>query len=277
MLKIQTDTTNMRATLKALKASAAIGTEMGVVAMACGVLRKAGTRSAMTMHMGTNRYARGWIKAHNSLLVGRPQLAEVGMHAIPLPKLRRSQLVKVAFESLERRAARISDEIDQLRAFRVQLRNQGRDVSKLRLNKEINRLEGLLITADSRLEDFYKYGKFDGVLVMFGKSTERRFAASNIERIFPREFGATARVLTVQGRTTVQFEHLEPHANIVESRRKMLATAMSDMRKEAGGFVGMGSKTAADAFFAQIKKGLAPGTRVVRSSGGAIVAKIGGR
>jgi hypothetical protein len=289
MIAIRTDTSNIRSTLKALQASAAPGTEDFVISVSAAALRKTGLRSRFRFTHGTNRFARGWLRAHNALLIGHGHLAQYGLASIALPPLTRSALVDDAYQMLRTRAERSDKRLRELRGLRAEIasstayadtpRGQAAKRATLaKLDKEINRIGTFQVRADNEIQKFEGALRTRGALVMFGKSTKRDFGLSNIERIFPSEFGATARTIRAGNRVTVEINHNEPHATIVERRSRVWATALSDVRTETAGFVSTSAGgNASAAFYGRISKGLSPGTRVVRSSGGAIVAKVGGR
>lgn len=279
MIRIRTDTRNIRATMMALKRNAPVATSDGVIVMATAVLRRVGTRSTLRMTRGTNRYARGWLRAHNALTVGHSHLAPLGVTPIPLPRLRRSAMVDKAFASLTDRARRAHERLRDLEKTRAAMTRGVHSAAGLRrpglskINREIQRMQEFLTRADNEIQKFQGAITRLGALVMFGRKTKGRFRLSNIERIFPDEFGATARLVRTGTRATVHFEHHEPHARIVERRTRMLGTALADVRHETGSLSGAVSGRAAEAFLRTIGKGLAPGTRIVRSTGGSLVAK----
>lgn len=282
MIRIRTNTANIRASIKALKASAPVATEDGVVVMAAAALRRAGMRGTTRFTKGTHRFARGFLMAHNAITVGRSHLAPLGVTPVPLPRLRRSVMVDKAFASLTERARRGHAYLRSLEQTRRDMTRGVHSDSGLKrpglvkINREIQRVQEYLTRADNEIQRFESALTRRGALVMFGRSTKTAFRLSNIERIFPDEFGASARVLRTGDRTTVEFSHHEPHSRIVEGRSRLWGTALADIRHETGGFASTGSGKAAAAFFGRIGKGLAPGTRIVRGSGGALFAR-GGR
>lgn len=264
------DDKNIRQTMLALKRNRPAALADSVVVMTAAALRTAYlVANTSIAGFGTNRYTRGWVHMHNDL--AKAHGARLGFASLPLPPLTRSTLLKAAYEQLERRAVKIDAEIHQLRAERGRMRAvvRKKPMSTVRIDKEINRLQGLLLRSDNTLQEIENYAHRPGVLVMFGKATVKRFAASNIERVFPHEFGGMALLLRGNAKSVVMLKHNEPHVHIVERRVGAWRTASRDLRAETGKLVRQGSL----AHVVSLKRGIGPGTHVTpgrrRSRGGA--------
>lgn len=225
MIQVRVDTRVMDAKLAKLRSNRLDARREGTAVAANEVIRFVVTRAPKD----TNRYVRGWQKAQNDIARGSSTVAPIPLDVIK-PSRYAAQI-----------RTRIAKQASYWTGVRVRLEQQLSAVDKAGFKREsprgvraLKRLEKVRVI-EERAREMLRWmnenpdGATHAILIG-GKRRLNPYTLGRLARIDAKFHGGYARFAHTATATFVEVKNLEPHANIVEARTRLMRSALGASR-----------------------------------------------
>lgn len=225
MIQVRVDTRVMDAKLARLRANRLDARREGTAVLANEVIRFVITRSPRD----TNRYARGWQKAQNDISRGSQTVAPVPLDVIKPSRYAAGIRTRITKQASYWTGVRVKLEHDLQRVERAGFKRESpKGVRALKRLEKVKEIE-------SRAREMLRWinenpDSATHAILIGGKRRLNPYTFGRLARIDAKFHGGFARFAHTGSGTFVEVKNLEPHANIVEARTRLLRTALGAAR-----------------------------------------------
>jgi len=240
MIQVFVDTKVIEGKLSKLKANRDAARRESVAVLANEVVRFIITKAPRD----TNRYVRGWQAAQNDI-----SKASRTVGSVPLDTIRPSRYAAQILTRIRKQASYWTAVRTKLEQRAETYRSSGVKEGSprmTRLLKSVEKVKEIERRARDMLRDLNENpDSATHAILIGGKKSLNPYTFGRLARSSRAFYGGYARMADIGGETFIEVKNLEPHANIVESRTRLMRSALSAVR-------GQGLKTVRGAYIKRL-------------------------